>query len=146
MTDRRVRKTPVSDVSANHKPSLGGWAEGQVTTWAEQAPAGRASTSPHALDHSAWVSLRGAAPGQRLHETRFFCPRPGHSGQAQSLGLQRPLSPTHKLTSGQKVRRDPRQSWNCFYLGERRRPAVVGLVFCPQRQPKPGPPPATYLG
>lgn len=31
---------------------------------------------------------------------------------------------------------EPRPSWNCFYWGERGRPAMVRLVFCPQMQPK----------
>ena len=29
-------------------------------------------------------------------------------------------------------------SWNCFYWGYCSRPAMVGLVFCPWRQLKPG--------
>lgn len=37
------------------------------------------------------------------------------------------------------TRRDtgPQGGWNCFYWGERGRPAMVRLVFCPRRQPKP---------
>ena len=39
--------------------------------------------------------------------------------------------------------------WNCFYWGEHGRPAVVRLVFCPRRQPKPDAstrhPPASWV-